>query len=99
MAGTQSRYAWQFKQRLTSNGLNLQTSYLARNTSELGRYLAGGTDQELALQTGVIRGFVPAVVPATLKISIGPGLGQFFSSGISEPDSKARMTPVCSASY
>jgi hypothetical protein len=90
MAGTQSRYAWQFKQRLTSNGLNLQTSYLARNTSELGRYLAGGTDQELALQTGVIRGFVPAVVPATLKISIGPGLGQFFSSGISEPDSKAQ---------
>ena len=90
MAGTQSRYAWQFKQRLTSGGLNLQTSYLARNTSELGRHLAGGTDQELTLQTGVIRGFIVTVVPATLKLTVGPGLGHYFDSAVSEPDSKAQ---------
>lgn len=97
MAGNQSRYEWQFKQRLTSGGLNLQTSYLARNTSELGRYGLGGTDQEIALQTGIIRGFVPAVVAATLKISVGPGLGHFYDSGVSEPDSKAKWMELRTA--
>lgn len=90
MAGNQSRYEWQFKQRLTSGGLNLQTSYLARNTSEAMRFLAGGTDSETFGQTGIIRGFMVSAVPGTLKLTVGPGLGHFFRADASEPDSKAK---------
>lgn len=88
MAGTQSRYAWQFKQRLTSAGLNTQTDYLARNTSEVGRHLVK-TDKEVAHQSGIFSGFIATVVPGTLRTAISPGLGQLFDSGLSEPDSQA----------
>lgn len=96
MAGTQSRYEWQFKQRLTSGGLNLQTAYLARNTSELGRLLTG-TDNEVVNQSGIFRGFVASVVVGTLKVSVGPGLGQLFDATVPEPDSKAKWMELRSA--
>lgn len=96
MAGTQSRYEWQFKQRLTSGGLNSQTSYLARNTSEALRLLTG-TDSETLGQTGIFRGFVCAVVAGTMRVSIAPGLGQFFDATVSEPDSKAKWMELRAA--
>jgi len=96
VAGTQSRYEWQFKQRLTSGGLNSQTSYLARNTSEALRLLTG-TDSETLGQTGIFRGFVCAVVAGTMRVSIAPGLGQFFDATVSEPDSKAKWMELRAA--
>lgn len=96
MAGTQSRYEWQFKQRLTSGGLNLQTAYLARNTSELARLLTG-TDNEVINQSGIFKGFVASVVVGTLKVSVGPGLGQLFDATVPEPDSKAKWMELRAA--
>jgi hypothetical protein len=89
MAGTQSRYEWQFKQRLTSGGLNAQTNYLARNTSEVVRG-SHGTDQETAGQSGILKGFIASVVPGTLRVTVSAGIGQLFDESITEPDSKAQ---------
>ena len=96
MAGTQSRYEWQFKQRLTSGGLNSQTAYLARNTSEAMRAFTG-FDLESTLQTGVIRGLTVSVVGGTMRISVAPGIGQFYDAAVSEPDSKTKWMELAAA--
>lgn len=96
VAGTQSRYEWQFKQRLTSGGLNSQTAYLARNTSELARHLTG-SDQGTIGQSGVLKGLLCSVVAATMRVSVGVGLGQFYDSTVSEPDSKAKWMELRAA--
>ena len=96
VAGTQSRYEWQFKQRLTSGGLNSQTAYLARNTSAAMRAFTG-FDAESALQSGVIRGLTVSVVAGTMRVSVAPGIGQFYDATVSEPDSKAKWMELAAA--